>query len=157
MVWADVQPGSYTVSEVYPGDEWVTEISGSPAVVPITGGVLMAGVTNTRKTGGLQVSKTVDWGGNEPDPDQIFNICIRGPSYPDTPNCQDIGYNGGTLSWSNLIPGVYEVTETSPGPEWQVTMGGSPVDVPANGGTGNATVANVWVLSRKLYLPLVIR
>ena len=157
MVWEDLQPGSYTVSEMNPGDEWLTEISGSPAMIPITGGMLEASVTNTRKRGGLQVSKSVDWGDNEPDPDKFFNICIRGPSHPETPNCQDIGYTGGMLSWSDLIPGLYIVTETSPGMEWQVTVGGSPADVPANGETGNATVANVWMPPWKLYLPLVIR
>ncbi|RME80270.1 MAG: DNRLRE domain-containing protein, partial [Caldilineae bacterium] len=66
--------------------------------------------------GSLEVTKVVNWNGVTPDTGQTFEICITGASYP-SGNCQNADYDGGVLSWSNLIPGVYTVTETSPGVE----------------------------------------
>jgi hypothetical protein len=52
-----------------------------------------------------------------------------------------VGYNGGTATWSDLIPGNYTVTETNPGAEWTVVVSGSPATVVA-GQTAEAGVTN---------------
>ena len=80
-----------------------------------------SGVSNTHKLGGLEVTKSVDWKGVTPDTAKTFSICITGPSYA-TANCKSATYNGGTLTWSNLIPGDYTVSETNPGTEWTVSI-----------------------------------
>jgi len=157
LAWASLLPGSYDVTESSPGMAWQVAINGSPSTVPSDGGNGSASVTNTRKLGGLQVNISVDWGSSNPDPSKLFTICIQGPSYSLTPNCKNIGYNGGLLSWSNLVPGSYVVTETAPGAQWQVTVNGSPVSVPTDGGSGNATIANVLNLLSNVYLPFVTR
>ncbi|MFX1354703.1 MAG: SdrD B-like domain-containing protein, partial [Promethearchaeota archaeon] len=93
--------------------------------------------------GALEVTKVVDWNGVTPDTTKTFEICIQGPSYPTAPgDCQTIGYLGGTLVWTDLIPGGYTVTETDPGPEWQVTITGTPATV-VLGETASASVENV--------------
>jgi hypothetical protein len=157
LTWAGLLPGSYDVTETDPGTEWQVATNGSPSTVPDDGGNGSANVTNTRKLGSLDISISVDWSGSNPDPGKVFNICIQGPSYPATPDCQNIGYAGGMLSWNNLIPGQYIITEESPGLEWQVSVNGSPAAVPADGGTGQATVANVLKLFSTLYLPIIFR
>jgi len=96
-------------------------------------------ITNTKR-GSLVVTKTVEWNG-KPDTSKTFVICITGPSYPTEPNCQTIDYDGGTLTWPNLIPGVYTVTEDDPGIEWDVTLASSPVTVPG-GGSGSVSITN---------------
>ena len=75
-----------------------------------------------------------------PQEDDEFQICISGPSHP-TGNCKTIGAAGGKLTWTNLIPGSYDVVETSQG-EWSTEVIGSPVSVPTNGGTVAAEVNN---------------
>ncbi len=142
--WINLLPGQYTVTENDPGSSWTSVVSSPSVTVPNNGGGTSATVTNTRKLGGLQVTKTVNWNGVTPDPNQNFQICISGPTYPDPtkPNCQTIGYNGGTLTWNNLIPGNYTVTENSPGSQWIVSLPSSSVTVPSDGGQAPATVTN---------------
>ena len=142
LSWGDLVPGDYTVAETDPGSAWDVVITGSPATVPDDGGTASAGVTNARKLGRLEVTKTVDWKGVTPDPNQTFTICIEGPSYPSGDGCQVVGYSGGTLSWDDLVPGVYTVTETSPDNLWRVTITGSPATVPDDGGSASAGVTN---------------
>ena len=146
LVWSGLIPGVYTVTETNPGAEWEVAISGSPATVPEDGGSASAGVTNTRRLGSLEVAKTADWNGVTPDASEEFTICVEGPSYP-SGNCQTADYDGGDLVWSGLIPGVYTVTETNPGAEWEVAISGSPATVPEDGGSASASVANVRKLS----------
>jgi hypothetical protein len=98
------------------------------------------------KRGSLTITKTVDWNGFDPDPNQTYEICVTGPSYA---GCGDAGatksfpFNGGSQTWTDLIPGVYTVTEQSPTQSqgWMITIGNSPVTVPA-GGSAGATVTN---------------
>jgi uncharacterized repeat protein (TIGR01451 family) len=142
LSWGDLIPGDYTVAETDPGSAWNVAITGSPATVPDDGGSASAGVTNARKLGSLEVTKTVDWKGVTPDPNQTFTICIEGPSYPSGDGCQVVGYSGGTLFWDDLVPGVYTVTETSPDNLWRVTITGSPATVPDDGGSAGAGVTN---------------
>lgn len=93
-------------------------------------------------SGTLTVNKQVNWNGTTPDPAKTFEICIQGPSYPTTPNCKSIGHLGGTLTWTGIIPGEYVVSETDPGEVWEVIIGGSPVQVTAQGST--AAVSNTY-------------
>ena len=94
--------------------------------------------------GDLEVTKVVEWDGATPDEFQTFEICISGPSFPtgtEPGACQTADYDGETLSWSNLIPGEYTVTETDPGGLWTVSGSGQVVVV-ASGQTATATVTN---------------
>jgi carbon monoxide dehydrogenase subunit G len=141
LLWEELIPGSYTVSEQNPGAEWTVQITGSPAVVPVDGSGAAASVLNTRKLGSLQVTKTVNWNGLPADKGQSFTICIAGPSFTNS-DCKNIGSNGGKLTWTDLIPGVYEVTENSPGSTWSVVITGSPATVPVTGDRAEVTVAN---------------
>jgi hypothetical protein len=95
------------------------------------------------ETGELEVIKVVEWNKDLPDTDQEFEICISGSSYP-TGDCQTIGYEGGTLTWSNLLPGEYTVTETDPGLAWTVDISDSPATVVA-GQPAQASVTNSQV------------
>ena len=144
LTWSSLIPGSYTVAETDPGPSWTAQLAGSPVSVPSDGGTGTASVTNTRKNGGLQVTKTVNWNGVTPDTAKTFQICITGPSYP-SGNCKTAGYNGGTLVWTGLAAGQYAVSETNPGAEWSYSMSGSPANV-QQGATAEAAVSN----SRKL-------
>jgi uncharacterized protein YegL len=93
-------------------------------------------------TGALNVSKQVNWNGMQPDTNKTFEICIQGASFPTTPNCKSVGFQGGSLIWTGLIPGTYTVTETNPGAEWESIIGGSPVQVTTQGST--AAVTNIY-------------
>jgi uncharacterized repeat protein (TIGR01451 family) len=148
LSWGDLVPGDYTVAETDPGSAWNVAITGSPATVPGDGGTASAGVTNTRKLGSLEVTKTVDWKGVTPDPNRTFTICVEGPSYPSGDGCQVAGSSGGTLSWDDLVPGDYAIAETDPGSAWDVAITGSPATVPDDGGSASARVTNTRKLGR---------
>jgi hypothetical protein len=141
QVWTNLLPGQYTVTENDPGSSWTSVVSGTPATVPNNGGGTSAAVSNTRKLGSLLVTKTVNWNGVTPDTSLFFSICIQGPSYPTTPNCNPTGSSGGQILWTNLIPGSYSVSE-DPGSAWDVQVTSSPVTVPTNGGQVTASVLN---------------
>ncbi len=131
-------PGNYTVAEKDPGTQWTVTV---PDAIDLSAGeTKTATVTNDHKLGGLTVNKTVDWNGAAPDDKQTFEICIKGPSYPDG-DCKTIGSEGGDLAWSDLIPGEYTVTET-PLVGWTTTITGSPATV-ASGQTAECAVSNV--------------
>jgi hypothetical protein len=140
LTWPAMETGYYAVVERDPGGAWSVEVDTSPVYVPCNGFV-SATVTNTRKRGSLEVTKFVNWNGAAPNPAQTFPICITGPSYP-APNCQTADFDGGTLVWADLIPGIYTVTEPDPGSQWAVTLTGSPVKVPPDGAVAKASVAN---------------
>ena len=148
LTWSNLIPGEYTVTESTLGSQWKTPvIDDSEAIVPTDGGTNgTATVDNERKLGSLKVTKTVDWNGVEPA--GSFEICIEGPSYPaeseDPDACQTVGSDGGVLTWIDLIPGAYTVTETDPGNQWTVTVDDSLAVVPTDGGEGTATVDNEW-------------
>jgi len=48
------------------------------------------------------------------------------------------------LTWNNLIPGAYNVTETDQGSEWAVDVTGSPATV-ASLATASANVTNTYI------------
>jgi hypothetical protein len=144
LTWTNLLAGNYTVDENDPGSSWiVTGGDGTAAAVTSGSKTTADGITNTRKLGSLQVTKTVHWNGVTPDVTKTFEICITGPSYPVTPDCKTADFDGATLTWTNLIPGNYVATETDPGSSWTVT--GSPtssITVPADG-TGATTVPEI--------------
>ncbi len=136
LSWTNLIPGSYTVSETNPGASWTVDISGSPAAVPANGGKATATVTNTHKRGSLEVTKTVNWNNITPDGSMAFIICIKGPSYPQG-DCQtvsgfDQALGSKVVKWENLLPGTYSISETDPGPAWDVSA--NPYDVVVNAG-----------------------
>lgn len=143
LIWTSLLPGVYTITETEPGPAWSVAGSGVSVTLSGGGGLFTGTITNTRNTpqlGRLIVTKTVDWIGATPDAGQTFEICVSGPSWPDG-NCQTIGAAGGALTWDNLLPGVYTVTETSPGSAWSVSGSGVAVMAPPNG-AGSAILTN---------------
>jgi hypothetical protein len=146
QTWENLIPGQYTITENDPGANWDVDIT--PETVTVNPGddpeQAQVTVTDTFQPGSLEVTKVVDWGNVTPDPNQEFEICIQGPSYPNGTEagaCQTIDFDGGTLTWEDLIPGNYTVTETDPGTSWTVDISGSPATVPPDG-QGTATVTN---------------
>ncbi|MDH7596283.1 MAG: hypothetical protein QHG98_00855, partial [Methanothrix sp.] len=130
--------GEYTISETPPAG-W--SVTGSGQKVQVNKDkTAEAIITNKRDTGSLKVTKTVDWNGATPDNTKTFEICIRGPSYPNG-NCKTA--SGEPLIWYNLLPGNYIVTETSPGAEWDVTITGSPATV-VKGSVTEVSVVNKY-------------
>ncbi|MBN1995004.1 MAG: hypothetical protein JW953_20080 [Anaerolineae bacterium] len=140
-VQANAIPGAYTV----------TANIGPEAVIP-------ASFTLSNVGGTLQVTKTVDWQGATPDPAQEFAICVSGLSYPGE-NCQTTDYDGGVLTWTNLMTGSYTVTETDPGVSWIVGLSGSSATVTA-GQTAQVNVTNTYVSGANpggdVFLPIII-
>jgi hypothetical protein len=100
--------------------------------------------------GALTITKAVDLG-SVVDPTGItqdFVINVIGPSWPSPGTNLTFHLLNGVLqaptsvTLSNLNPGTYTVTETSPGPNWTVSgTGGVAV---SSGGTGTATVTNTY-------------
>jgi hypothetical protein len=140
LTWPDVETGYYDVVETDPGHAWSVVIDSSPVLVPCNGSV-SATITNTRKRGGLEVTKSVNWNGYTPDTAKTFEICITGPSYP-APSCKNADFDGGVLRWPDLLPGSYSVTETNPGSQWHVVIADSPVTIQPYGATETVSVAN---------------
>ncbi|MCA9853797.1 MAG: hypothetical protein KC482_09385, partial [Dehalococcoidia bacterium] len=157
LLWEDLIPGNYMVGEFQgqgfnttPVDNdpaWEVTISPTqydlnPGENPGNAHVL---VDNEYQLAGLVVTKVVDWGEQVEDNTQTFTICIEGPSYTLPADaaeaCQDADSNGGALTWTNLIPGDYTVTENDPGAEWGVSGDDVTVDAPA-GGEGKHTITN---------------
>ncbi len=84
--------------------------------------------------GGLSVTKSVQ---GKPA-DGPFEVCITGPSFPNG-DCQSIE-DGQTVTWSDLEPGEYTVSETDPGVEW--TVSGEGAVTVESGQTASATITN---------------
>jgi hypothetical protein len=145
LEWCDLLPGEYTVAEIYPGDEWTVEVTGSPAVVP-HGGYAYASVTNTRKLGCLEVIKIIDWNGVDHIIGQTFEICITGPSYP-AGDCKTFTYPSDLIQiWCDLIPGDYTISETDPGDMWVVHGDGVTVSIPTDGSSASAEITNTYTV-----------
>jgi len=142
LTWDNLIPGNYIVTEGPLGSEWkIPVITGSPATIPPSNGDVHAAVTNERKLGGLKVTKSIIWNGVAPNINTTFAITITGPTYP-AGNTKTLNTSG-NLTWTDLIPGNYIITEGSLGVEWKVpVIDGSPAIVPANGGQAPATITN---------------
>ena len=116
---------SYTVSEAGLPAGWygISGVGTFPATWgSCDGTTCLHTVQNQSSAGGrVVVTKTVDWNGTTPDPTQTFEFCIFGPSFVSPPyNCQTVGPNGGTVSWADLMPGQYDVVESTLDPIWVV-------------------------------------
>ncbi|MFN8488963.1 MAG: SdrD B-like domain-containing protein [Caldilineaceae bacterium] len=130
--------GAYTMTEVLVGTYVVTETSPSgwtQANATCTSGSVLGAiqvqwnstttcnvfnaVSPTPPTTALTVTKTVNWNGNTPDPTKAFAITITGPSFPS--GKADTITAGATNVYTNVVAGVYTVTETSPGAGWVTT------------------------------------
>ena len=140
-LFSNLQLGMYWVNETSPGANW--SVANGNSYVEVVGGTACTPVEiiNTYQPGCLEVSKVVDLGGVT-GVSETFNICITGPSYP-SGDCQTISEAGGVLSWGNLIPGTYTISETDPGAEWIVTGLGT-VEVSAGPSCATATVTNTY-------------
>jgi uncharacterized repeat protein (TIGR01451 family) len=154
LTWNNLIPGSYTITETDPGALWT--VTGSPQTVIVNPGTscATATITNTFNDGCLEITKIVDWSGATPDPAQTFTVTVTGPSYPSPGISHVFGPSGGTWTLTNLIPGNYTITETDPGPIWEVytgpIWGGTPgltQNVTVNPGTPCATanITNLYI------------
>ncbi|GIV79217.1 MAG: hypothetical protein KatS3mg050_3611 [Litorilinea sp.] len=63
-----------------------------------------------RCTSDVVVTKVVDWSGLPADPTASFELCISGPGYND---CQVNVAPSQTITWTDLWPGTYVITETA--------------------------------------------
>jgi hypothetical protein len=135
----EVNPGTYTITEQCPLAEGWRQSTPGPRTDEAGCGDNAHVVTmesedvdddnhfGNFQLGSLTVTKTVNWNGADPVEGQTFEICIQGPSYPNGDEagaCQTIDYDGGTLTWNDLIPGDYTVTETDPVTMWTVQIVG---------------------------------
>jgi len=116
---------SYTVSEAGLPTGWygIQGIGTFPANSGnCDGTTCLHTVKNQLSTGGrVVVTKTVDWSGAQPNPNQKFEFCIFGPSFVSPSySCKSVGPNGGTVVWDNLLPGKYDVVESPLGTDWTV-------------------------------------
>ena len=139
LAWEDVLAGEYSVFEVDPGSQWAVEVSPSTITVAPRE-TTTATVTNS--TGGLSVTKAVDWAGSTPFVGVTFTVCITGPSYPSTSTagaCQQVS-DGDTATWPRLAAGTYAVSE-EPAPGFVTVVAPATVDVVA-GQIVPATVTN---------------
>ena len=118
QTWTNLAPGAYTITETDPGVEWSKWIPVSSVTVN-AGITSTAKVENSRKTGTINVRKTVT--GSPPDPNQVFQICLAGPAPSTAATCQNF-LAGEVKSWTGLAPGDYTISETDPGSDWQVSI-----------------------------------
>jgi parallel beta-helix repeat protein len=75
-------------------------------------------------------------------PTNTFEVCVSGGSLS-APVCQNV-MGGSSVTFSNLAPGAYTVSETNPGANWTVTGGGS-VTVVSNQ-TARTTITNTYAV-----------
>jgi len=145
LTWDKLLPGTYTVTETNPGTEWTVSGSGVGVTVLDQGDGGSHTITNTLKLGGLDVIKVVDWNGVTPDASQTFTFTITGPSYPTGSTGKSVSDPDWLASWPGLAPGVYTVTETSPGSEWTVAPGFSQQVTVTSSITASVTFTNTRV------------
>lgn len=141
QAWSNLLPGNYTVTEAALGSEWDVEVPANDVAV-VSGQEAKATVKNTYVPGELEITKVVLTDAPVLQVPAPFAITITGPSYP-SGDTKYVGMSGGTLTWSNLIPGDYTVSEEDPGSEWIVTVPANAVAVTA-GQKATATVTNDW-------------
>ncbi|MEZ4708313.1 MAG: SdrD B-like domain-containing protein [Caldilineaceae bacterium] len=124
--------GAYQVEELGPlpaapvGLRWQSPRYSSPngEVLAETGETYGITITNVlveqtaSATGELTVTKMVDWGNATPDPHQPFNYTVEGPS--GFAAISDSIVDGEMITYS-VLPGIYTVTESSPGVGWVTT------------------------------------
>ncbi|MGC9359305.1 MAG: SdrD B-like domain-containing protein [Anaerolineae bacterium] len=137
VVFQNLWPGVYEIDEMAPAGWLAAPVSD---VTLLSGAIEERTIENTLQPGSLTVTKVVAWGDLTPDADQAFTITLTGPSYP-SGDSKVVGYLGGDVTWEDLEPGTYTVTEVDPGAAWSVTGSGVGVEV-ASGESANATITN---------------
>jgi len=90
----------------------------------------------------LAVTKLVDWGGMAPDASQVFTLTLTGPSHPGG-DAKTVGYQGGIVTWPDLAPGTYALSEEDPGIAWHVSLSDSEVTI-SGGVDAAATITNTF-------------
>ncbi|PVV83095.1 hypothetical protein DD509_07320, partial [Dehalogenimonas alkenigignens] len=147
-----IEPGIYDVREV-PQAGWICSFPAGGYYESEefgNGAYIMGNDFGNYQRGSLTVTKAVV---NGTGLTQDFTINVIGPS----PSTAVVGTHTFSLvngvlqpptsfTFSDLMPGTYTVSETSPGGQWAVTGGGSVV-VTA-GQTASSTVTNTWVDAR---------
>ena len=121
QTWENLIPGTYTVSEADPGNEWTVEVAGNSTVSP--GQKSEVTVTNTYEQGGaLKVTKVFVTGEGQGDLPNFVDVRVVGPSYPDGNTQRLSDGNDWTYLWANLIVGEYTITELNTGAQWIVSI-----------------------------------
>ncbi len=147
FTWTDLIPGEYTVTENKTGfsSEWT--VSGEGGVTVTADQTAVATITNTYTAeeeiiyGALTVTKVVtgDYGDMTLP---LYSITVTGP---EGFTATRTFVHGESFTWTNLVPGVYTVTENKTGfsSEWTVSGEGA-VTVTADQ-TAVRTVTNAFV------------
>lgn len=145
LVWNNLLIGGYSITEQDPGTGWTVEYSGDGIVTIEPNGQHTRYITNTHDPlprGSVEVTKKVDWADVTPDENQTFTICLIDAQQVE--DCKTFDYDGGTLTWDNLLYGSYTVMEKTGdlGDVWTVS-GDQGIMVNVNGeGTPSATIVN---------------
>lgn len=155
ILWNDLPPGTYVVTESNPGIGWAQySVSPSQNVTVASNDISTRTVTNTRAGGGrLDITKTVNWVGQTPIPGTTFQVCIASALHSE---CRAIT-PGATIAFGGIPEGQYTITEVNPGAGW-----GTPVITPNavwvyNGQTSTATVANTRGGNGRLEVQKLVR
>jgi hypothetical protein len=154
VTFEDLRPGDYVVTETDPGPRFSVAGSGITVTVP-SEDTATATVTNTwippgEEFGRVEVTKVVD--GDGAPADDTYRICLTGPDPSTTEICKTV-VGEGTVTFDDLVPGRYAVTETNPGENYAVTITPTTVDVTI-GGLAKATVTNTYTEQESLPPPV---
>lgn len=144
LSWDDLTPGAYTVDEVDPVANWSVQEHNAPVIV-VAGETATATVINTYtppQIGSITVTKNVDWNGVDVDNGQTFVLCINGDGTNNIPDCLPVGANGGSVTFSNIPTGAYDVYELDPGSQWTASGGANGL-VLTIGSHPTVTITNV--------------
>jgi hypothetical protein len=144
VVFDDLEPGLYALSEDDPGSDWTVRYS-STSITVEAGETASATVTNTYappvvppELGSVVLTKVVT---GEP-PAATYEVGLVGPAPARTERWQTV-VGAGHVTFSALPVGTYTVVERDPGPEYTVTITPTTVVV-TNGGAAAATVENAY-------------
>ena len=144
VVFQDVELGIYALSEALAGGWTVSYPSGEEVTVTADGDNTFY-ITNTAdappELGSITIYKNVNWNGVTEDINQGFTLCLEGELL-NAPLCGSVGYNGGSVTFTDLPAGTYNAYEWAPGEGWQTPTGGGQVVVAA-GGQASTTIYNV--------------
>jgi hypothetical protein len=147
LTFDNLPPGEYVVTETDPGPRFSVEGSGVTVTVEsqdMTGTT----VTNTwippnEEFGQIEVTKVVTGAGAPID--SKFEICVERLAPLDpvaTRQCQMVT-TAAPVTFGDLVPGTYKVTETNPGSSYTVKITPNKVEVPG-GEIAKATVTNTY-------------
>jgi len=142
ITFDNLKPGHYTVSETDPGANW--EVIYSTTTIEVKAHkTAKATVTNTYTEpapalGKAEITKAVV---GDDAPERVFEITLT-PNEGDPITKTIIG--AGVITFDDLTPGTYTLSETDPGENWTVTYSTETITIVANQ-TAKATVTNTYV------------